>query len=145
MPAGPASGWEARPAAVSPEALAERAEAQRWLEIFVRSRDDDLRERLILHHAPLVRYLAVRFANRGVPLEDLLQVGTIGLIRALDRYDPRHAAKFITYAVPACDLPRGYGKPMFNRSPNVGRLPPRDDRPWNLLLLVNTALRASNY
>jgi RNA polymerase sigma-B factor len=91
---------ESRPSIADPETLAERAEAERWLEAFVVSRDDDLRERLILHHAPLVRYLAVRFANRGVPLEDLLQVGTIGLIRALDRYDPAHAAKFITYAVP---------------------------------------------
>jgi RNA polymerase sigma-B factor len=82
------------------EMLAERAEAEQWLASFVTSRDVMLRERLILHHAPLVRYLAVRFAHRGVPLEDLLQVGMIGLIRALDRYDPGHAAKFITYAVP---------------------------------------------
>ena len=89
-----------RAGGASPEVLQERAEAEKWLERFVVSRDEELRERLILHHAPLVRYLAVRFANRGVPLEDLLQVGTIGLIRALDRYDPRHAAKFITYAVP---------------------------------------------
>jgi RNA polymerase sigma-B factor len=80
--------------------VAERMEAEKWLDTFVVTRDDTLRERLILHHAPLVRYLSVRFANRGVPLEDLLQVGTIGLIRALDRYDPGHAAKFITYAVP---------------------------------------------
>jgi len=89
-----------RAAANDADTLAERAEAEKWLTAFVTTRDEALRERLILHHAPLVRYLAVRFANRGVPLEDLLQVGTIGLIRALDRYDPTHAAKFITYAVP---------------------------------------------
>jgi RNA polymerase sigma-B factor len=91
---------EARSQVVAPETLAERAEAEKWLGAFVSTRDEGLRERLILYHTPLVRYLAVRFANRGVPLEDLLQVGTIGLIRALDRYDPAHAAKFITYAVP---------------------------------------------
>jgi RNA polymerase sigma-B factor len=96
----PASGRIPRTGRLTPEVLIERAEAEKWLEAFVVSRDEALRERLILHHAPLVRYLAVRFANRGVPLEDLLQVGTIGLIRALDRFDPRHATKFITYAVP---------------------------------------------
>src|ERR1051326_8815743 len=93
-------GRRQKPNAGSPQLQAERAAAEKWLEMFVVSRDEKLRERLILHHAPLVRYLAVRFSNRGVPLEDLLQVGTIGLIRALDRYDPCHAAKFITYAVP---------------------------------------------
>jgi len=100
LPAPQRANRESRAATTNSETLVERAEAEKWLDAFVRSRDEALRERLILHHAPLVRYLAVRFANRGVPLEDLLQVGTIGLIRALDRYDPGHAAKFITYAVP---------------------------------------------
>jgi RNA polymerase sigma-B factor len=76
-------------------------EVESWLAAFVVSRDDTLRERLILHFTPLVRYLAMRFTNRGIPFEDLLQVGAIGLIRAVDRYDPRHSAKFITYAVPS--------------------------------------------
>jgi RNA polymerase sigma-B factor len=80
--------------------LAERAEAETWLAQFVTSRDDRLRDRLILSYEPIVRHVAMRFADRGVPIEDLLQVGTIGLIRALDRYDPSHAAKFITYAIP---------------------------------------------
>jgi RNA polymerase sigma-B factor len=97
---GAVAGRKARSRPANPRVSDERAEAERWLERFVATRDESLRERLILYHAPLVRYLAVRFANRGVPLEDLLQVGTIGLIRALDRYDPGHSAKFITYAVP---------------------------------------------
>ncbi|MBW3621928.1 MAG: SigB/SigF/SigG family RNA polymerase sigma factor [Armatimonadetes bacterium] len=48
----------------------------------------------------LVRFLAGKFANRGEPLEDLIQVGTIGLLNAIDRYDPDRGTKFSTYATP---------------------------------------------
>src|SRR4051812_11229197 len=84
-----------------PPKQASGSEADAWLAQFVETRDEALRERLILHHAPLARYLATRFVNRGVPLEDLVQVGTIGLIGALDRYDPQHGARFVTYALPS--------------------------------------------
>ncbi|HKH18963.1 MAG TPA: sigma-70 family RNA polymerase sigma factor [Solirubrobacteraceae bacterium] len=58
------------------------------------------RHRLIEAHLPLVRALALRFARRGEPLEDLIQVGCIGLIHAVDRYDPRRGESFEAYAVP---------------------------------------------
>jgi RNA polymerase sigma-B factor len=48
----------------------------------------------------LVRYLARKFANRGEPLEDLIQVGMIGLINAIDRFDPSRGIRFATYATP---------------------------------------------
>jgi RNA polymerase sigma-B factor len=51
-------------------------------------------------HLSLVRYLASRFANRGEPIEDLVQVGTIGLINAVDRFDPSRGNRFSTYAAP---------------------------------------------
>jgi RNA polymerase sigma-B factor len=57
------------------------------------------RERLIETHLPLVRALARRFAWRGEPLDDLIQAGSIGLIHAVDRYDPALGA-FEAYAVP---------------------------------------------
>jgi RNA polymerase sigma-B factor len=57
------------------------------------------RDRLIEQHLPLVRALARRFAWRGEPLDDLIQVGCIGLIHAVDRYDPGRGA-FEAYAVP---------------------------------------------
>jgi RNA polymerase sigma-B factor len=57
------------------------------------------RERLIEAHLPLVRALARRFAWRGEPLDDLVQVGCIGLIHAVDRYDPARGP-FEAYAVP---------------------------------------------
>ncbi|MBI3947679.1 MAG: RNA polymerase sigma factor SigF [Armatimonadetes bacterium] len=63
-------------------------------------RQERIRDQLILMHGNLVRYLARKFANRGEPLEDLIQVGTIGLINAVDRFEPDRHIKFSTYAVP---------------------------------------------
>ena len=57
------------------------------------------RRRTIEKHLPLVRAQALRFVRRGEPLEDLIQVGCVGLIRAVDRYDPR-LGPFEPYAIP---------------------------------------------
>src|SRR5215218_2079703 len=57
------------------------------------------RRRTIESHLPLVRALALRYARRGEPLEDLIQVGCVGLIHAVDRYDPRRGP-FEAYAIP---------------------------------------------
>jgi RNA polymerase sigma-B factor len=62
--------------------------------------DPRLRERLISAHLNLVRFLARKFANRGEPVDDLIQVGTIGLINAVDRFDPERGIRFATYATP---------------------------------------------
>ncbi len=51
-------------------------------------RRDRVREQLITMHLPLVRFLARRYANRGEPLDDLVQAGCIGLVKAVDRFDP---------------------------------------------------------
>ena len=48
----------------------------------------------------LVKYLASRFRNRGEPIDDLVQVGTIGLIKAIDRFDIDRQVEFTTYATP---------------------------------------------
>ena len=49
---------------------------------------------------PLVRKIASRYAGRGEPTEDLIQVGSIGLVLAIDRFDVERGVKFSTYAVP---------------------------------------------
>jgi len=67
---------------------------------YARTQDPRLRERLITMHQSLVRFLAAKFANRGEPLEDLIQVGTIGLVNAVDRYNADRGSKFSTYATP---------------------------------------------
>jgi RNA polymerase sigma-B factor len=59
-----------------------------------------LRGQLVEMHLPLVEYLARRFAGRGEPLDDLVQVGTIGLIKAVDRFDTERGVEFSTYATP---------------------------------------------
>jgi len=59
-----------------------------------------LRDDLVRLHLPLVEHFARRFLNRGEPFDDLLQVGTIGLIKAVDRFDIERGVEFSTYATP---------------------------------------------
>ena len=59
-----------------------------------------LRSDLVELHLPLAEYLARRFSNRGEPHEDLVQVATIGLIKAIDRFDLDRGVAFSTYATP---------------------------------------------
>lgn len=59
-----------------------------------------LRDRVVEQHLPLVEYLARRFRDRGEPYDDLVQVGTIGLIKAVDRFDTDRGVEFASYAVP---------------------------------------------
>ncbi|GAA1930988.1 hypothetical protein GCM10009737_36220 [Nocardioides lentus] len=55
---------------------------------------------LVELHLPLVEHCARRFRNRGEPFEDLVQVGTIGLIKSVDRFDTDRGVEFSTYATP---------------------------------------------
>lgn len=59
-----------------------------------------VRNQLVELHLPLVEHLAKRFRNRGEPLDDLVQVGTIGLLKAIDRFDLERRVEFSTYATP---------------------------------------------
>jgi len=59
-----------------------------------------VREKLVDQYIGLVEFLARRFRNRGEPLEDLVQVGTIGLLKAIDRFDLEREVEFSTYATP---------------------------------------------
>jgi RNA polymerase sigma-B factor len=59
-----------------------------------------LREQAIEAWLPLARHLAQRFHGRGEPVDDLVQIATIGLIKAIDRFDPEYGNDFAAYAVP---------------------------------------------
>jgi RNA polymerase sigma-B factor len=65
-----------------------------------RAGDERAREKLVERYLPLVRSLAARYAGRGEPVEDLVQVGSIGLLLAIDRFDTGRGVQFTTYAVP---------------------------------------------
>ena len=62
--------------------------------------DKEARDTLIEENMGLVRSVAARFRNRGVDLEDLFQIGSIGLIKAVDKFDLTYQVQFSTYAVP---------------------------------------------
>lgn len=62
------------------------------------TRDLALRDELVEAHMGLAAYLARRFANRGQPLEDLTQVAALGLLKAVERFDPSLKIEFSTYA-----------------------------------------------
>jgi RNA polymerase sigma-B factor len=59
-----------------------------------------IRNSLVELNLPLVEYLARRFRDRGEPLDDLIQVATIGLIKAIERFDPNRGVEVSTYATP---------------------------------------------
>jgi RNA polymerase sigma-B factor len=63
-------------------------------------RRSGLRDRLIIEHLPIARHVARRFARRGELLPDLEQVATLGLINAVDRFDPDRGCEFLAFAVP---------------------------------------------
>lgn len=65
-----------------------------------RTGDDQLRDELVAQHLTLARHLASRFANRGVPFEDLFQVASVGLLHAVDRFDPSIGTSFGAFATP---------------------------------------------
>jgi len=75
-----------------------RQEIREQFLAFAQERDAALREQLVGAHLGLAEYLARRFANRGEALDDLVQVASLGLIKAVDRFDPGRGVEFSTYA-----------------------------------------------
>jgi RNA polymerase sigma-B factor len=76
-------------------------DAQALLREYARTRDIQVRNRLVILHERMVRYLASRFGSgAGTSLDDLVQVGYVGLIAAIDRFDPDKGVSFVTFAVP---------------------------------------------
>jgi RNA polymerase sigma-B factor len=86
------------PAAESPEAR--RLEDDRLLARYHQSGDLEARDELVLRFMPLARQLAGRYRHAGEPFDDLVQVACVGLIKAVDRYDPERGNGFTRYAVP---------------------------------------------
>jgi RNA polymerase sigma-B factor len=78
---------------------ADRGQAE-LLRAYHNDGDERARDQLVEENLPLVRAIARRYAGKGEPLDDLIQVGSIGLIKAIDRFDLERGVTLQTYAVP---------------------------------------------
>jgi len=90
------SQWTAPPPCLRDRTMDEQELLNRYHE----HGDLSARQELVEQMLPLVRTLARRYVNRGEPLEDLIQVGCVGLIKAVDRFDVSRELRFSTFAVP---------------------------------------------
>src|SRR6478752_4370801 len=81
----------------------ERAESRAKFVEYRASGDRKLRNELIEAHKPLASHLARRFANRGEPFDDLLQVAYLGMLKAVERFDPERGLEFSTFATATVD------------------------------------------
>ena len=70
------------------------------LERYHATRDPRTRERLVERFMPLARSLAMRYRSGGEPVEDLIQVASVGLLKAIDRFEPGRQTSFAAYASP---------------------------------------------
>ncbi len=75
------------------------SDAERFVR-YAETRDRGLRDELIVEHLGLARALARRYSGRGESVEDLEQVATVGLLKAVERFDPERGLAFSTFAVP---------------------------------------------
>ncbi len=62
--------------------------------------DEDAKQTLVMRNTALVKSIVKKFLNRGVEFDDLMQIGSLGLVKAILGYDPKFEVRFSTYAVP---------------------------------------------
>jgi RNA polymerase sigma-B factor len=79
------------------------AAAAHALRTYLATGDTAARDDLVQHYLPLVITIARRYEHCGEPLEDLVQVGSIGLINAIDRFDPARGTKLSSFAIPTIE------------------------------------------
>src|SRR3954465_2594057 len=89
-----------RSATANPVDRARRQREDQRLMRLVQKGDERAREDLIERYMPLARSLALRYRRASEPLDDLIQVASVGLVKAVDRWDPERGLAFSSYAVP---------------------------------------------
>jgi RNA polymerase sigma-B factor len=98
--AAPVAGGRSRSPTVARGGSASERSVDQLLVAYHRDGDRDARDQVLVELMPLVRSLAARYAGRGEPLDDLVQVGAVGLIKAVDRFDVSRGVEFTSYGVP---------------------------------------------
>jgi RNA polymerase sigma-B factor len=81
-------------------ATVRRREDLRLLQLYHGAGDAGAREELVLRFLPLARQLARRYQRRGEPIDDLVQVASLGLLKAIDRFDPARQTALSSFAIP---------------------------------------------
>lgn len=89
---------------------------------YIHSRDPDLRDKVVRAYLPAARSVARKFAGRGVDEDDLFQVASLAMVKALDRFDPEKGVKFVSYVIPSMV---GEVRNYFRDSARLIRLPRR--------------------
>jgi RNA polymerase sigma-B factor len=96
----PGANADDPPSSQGDDRAARAREDRRLLERYHRAGDDAAREALVERFLPLARQLARRYQRGGEPLDDLVQVASLGLLKAIDRFDPARETAFSSFAVP---------------------------------------------
>jgi RNA polymerase sigma-B factor len=133
--APPRRGAQGRPA----RGPRDRRRESQLFSRYCATRDPALREHLVETYLPLARTIARRYQSPRVPIEDLVQVAAIGLMKAVDRYDPERGVAFSSYAVPTMvgEVQRHF------RDHTWGVRPPRDlQERAQRVLTINRTLSA---
>ncbi len=84
----------------SPSPIATKEQLRQLHAEYARTRDPEVRKQLVEHYGNLVHFLARKFLGRGEPLDDIVQVGYIGLLMAIERFEPERELEFSTFATP---------------------------------------------
>ena len=83
---------------VFPLKLDENEENEYVKKLFIKEEHDEAREKLIVHNLRLVAHIANKYESTDENVEDLISIGTIGLIKAIDTFSPEKDVKIATYA-----------------------------------------------
>ena len=120
------------------ESLERKKEIKEKFEQFYKTRDKDLRNELIEDHMYIVDILSNKYVGKGIEKDDLYQVASLGLIYAIDRYDPSKGYEFSSFATPTI---MGELKRYFRDKGWVIRVPRRIQ---NLYKKINVAKKNSS-
>jgi RNA polymerase sigma-B factor len=117
-----------------------RCDDDRLFRLYARSPSPATREAIVQRYLGLAHYVARQYAGGREPLDDLVQVATVALLNAIERYDPDHRASFSSYAVPTIsgELKRHFRDRCWTVRPprSLMELAPRVERTYDSLAAV---------